>query len=348
MEKLESDVEQVLKVIDLFSGAGGLSFGVLGTHARATVDAVELNKDAAKTYAANFPNAAVHICSVQDYISNNLKGSADLVIGGPPCQGFSSLGSRNDEDARNQLWRDFMEVVFASDAKFFIMENVPNFLKSREYQELSQLLARDGRFEHSARVLNSAHFGGAQGRKRAFVVGWRCGTSAFPWPEPQSSSKTLRDVIFNLPEAQTPEAWDKSPGPRSGLELHVAGNYSDVYLERFSYIPEGGSRKNLPEHLLLDCWKKPGSGFADVMGRLRWDSPSVTIRTEFHRPEKGRHLHPTQNRTLTHLEASLIQGFPIEYKFVGTKTSVARQIGNAVPKALGEALGESLSKLLTD
>ena len=336
-----------MKVIDLFSGAGGLSLGVLGTHANTMVDAVELNKDAAETYAANFPNATVHISSVQDYIIENLEGFADLVIGGPPCQGFSSLGSRNDKDTRNQLWRDFMEVVFASEARFFIMENVPNFLKSREYQELSELLARDGRYTHSARVLNSAHFGGAQGRKRAFVVGWRIGTGSFPWPEPQPCSRTLRDVIFNLPEALPPDAWGNSPGPRSGLELHVAGNYSDVYLERFTHVPEGGNRKNLPEHLLLECWKKPGAGFADVMGRLRWDSPSVTIRTEFHRPEKGRHLHPTRNRTLTHLEAALIQGFPIEYKFVGTKTSVARQIGNAVPKALGEALAKSLSKLLT-
>lgn len=336
-----------MKVIDLFSGAGGLSLGVLGSHANWSVDAVELNRDAAQTFAINFPTARVYGSTVQEYVERNLKGSADLVIGGPPCQGFSSLGNRDDLDSRNQLWRDFIDVVFSSNAQVFVMENVPNFLRSKEYSELSDLLAKHGGFSHSAEVLNAAHFGGAQGRKRAFVVGWARGVRPFDWPEPTALQTSLKDVIFDLPEAQAHSEWDRSPGPRSGLALHVSGRYSEIYLERFLHIPEGGSRKDLPEHLLFNCWKKPNSGFADVMGRLKWNSPSVTIRTEFHRPEKGRHLHPDRNRTLTHLEAALIQGFPMDYQFVGTRTSVARQIGNAVPQALGQALASSINNMLT-
>ncbi len=337
-----------MRVIDLFSGAGGLSLGVLGSHDELSLEAVELNRDAANSFAINFPSAKVHISTVRDYLDRHLSGQADLVIGGPPCQGFSSLGKRSQSDLRNQLWRDFLEVVFRTEAKAFLMENVPNFLKSLEAEELFRILENDGRYRFEAKVLNSADFGGAQGRKRAFIVGWREKHKDFIWPQPSEARACLKDVIFNLSEARESSAWDKSLGPRSGFDLHVAGNYSQIYLERFSHIPYGGNRSDLPHHLLLDCWKKPNAGFGDVMGRLRWDSPSVTIRTEFHRPEKGRHLHPERDRTLTHLEAALIQGFPMDYKFFGTRASVARQIGNAVPTALGRVLGAALRGHLTD
>jgi DNA (cytosine-5)-methyltransferase 1 len=340
------ELESQLKVIDLFSGAGGLSLGLLGSHNGVELDAVELNRDAAATFAENFPFANVHNSTVRDYIDGKLNGEADLVIGGPPCQGFSSLGNRDESDTRNQLWQDFMEVVFRTQAKAFVMENVPNFLKSKEASALFEMLAENGNYKFSSKVMNASDFGGAQGRKRAFIIGWLDWEKEFCWPEPSQGKANLRDVIFHLPKAQKSSAWDGTLGPRAGLEMHVSGRYSDIYLERFSFIPSGGNRQNLPNHLLLDCWKKPNAGFGDVMGRLRWDSPSVTIRTEFHRPEKGRYLHPDADRTITHLEAALIQGFPMDYRFVGTRTSVARQIGNAVPNALGRALSQQVHALL--
>ena len=113
-------------------------------------------------------------------------------------------------------------------------------------------------------------------------------------------------------------------------------------LKRFAAIPERGNRFDLPDELLSPCWRKHRTGTGDVMGRLYLDKPSVTIRTEFFKPEKGRYLHPTEDRVITHYEAAMIQGFPLTYQWVGTREQIARQIGNAVPIPLGEAIGRQL------
>jgi DNA (cytosine-5)-methyltransferase 1 len=117
-------------------------------------------------------------------------------------------------------------------------------------------------------------------------------------------------------------------------------------LKRFEHIPVGGNRFDLPDSLMAPCWRKHKSGSGDVMGRLRWDRPSVTIRTEFFKPEKGRYLHPTASRAISHYEAALIQGFPPTHRFVGSKTAIAKQIGNAVPIPLGEAIARQLLEVL--
>jgi len=113
-------------------------------------------------------------------------------------------------------------------------------------------------------------------------------------------------------------------------------------LKRFAKIPEHGNRFNLPDELLSPCWRRHVTGTGDVMGRLHLDKPSVTIRTEFFKPEKGRYLHPTEDRVITHYEAAMIQGFPEDYQWVGTREEIARQIGNAVPIPLGQAIGRQL------
>jgi DNA (cytosine-5)-methyltransferase 1 len=117
-------------------------------------------------------------------------------------------------------------------------------------------------------------------------------------------------------------------------------------MKRFHAIPEKGNRFDIPDDLLSECWTKHKTGSADVMGRLSWDKPSVTIRTEFFKPEKGRYLHPVEHRALTHLEAALIQGFPETHKWVGSKTAIARQIGNAVPIPLGRAIAAHLARAM--
>jgi DNA (cytosine-5)-methyltransferase 1 len=117
-------------------------------------------------------------------------------------------------------------------------------------------------------------------------------------------------------------------------------------MARIKSIKKGGNRFNIPHDLLPDCWKKHTTGSADVMGRLSWEKPAVTIRTEFFKPEKGRYLHPVEHRALTHYEAALIQGFPDDHKWIGSKVSIARQIGNAVPIPLGRAIGRHLASAL--
>ena len=132
------------------------------------------------------------------------------------------------------------------------------------------------------------------------------------------------------------------PGAFSPRELHVSRGYSDISIKRFAKIPEGGNRANLPDYLKAPCWLRHTSGSMDVMGRLHWDRPSVTIRTEFFKPEKDRYLHPVENRAITHYEAALLQGFPDTHRFIGSRTSIARQIGNAVPIPLGAAIARQV------
>jgi DNA (cytosine-5)-methyltransferase 1 len=127
-------------------------------------------------------------------------------------------------------------------------------------------------------------------------------------------------------------------------ELHWSRTYTQLSLDRFQTIPAGGNRFDLPEKLKARCWIDHHSGSGDVLGRLHADRPSVTIRTEFFKPEKGRYLHPTADRAITHYEAALLQGFPDTHRFVGSKIAIARQIGNAVPISLGAAIGRKLAE----
>ncbi len=151
----------------------------------------------------------------------------------------------------------------------------------------------------------------------------------------------------DLPDIRTEFHGVEFPGAFKSVELHVSRNYTDLSLARFATIPPGGNRFNIPGDLLSECWRKHQTGSADVMGRLHWDKPSVTIRTEFFKPEKGRYLHPTEHRAITHYEAALLQGFSPEHQWVGSKVSIARQIGNAVPVPLGKAIAKHLANALT-
>jgi DNA (cytosine-5)-methyltransferase 1 len=162
---------------------------------------------------------------------------------------------------------------------------------------------------------------------------------------------TLKDVLDGIPEQvrllNLPQRFYEFgekllPGSYRTDELHVSRYYEETSLKRFAFIKPGGNRFDLPDELKSDCWRKHTSGSGDVMGRLSWDRPSVTIRTEFFKPEKGRYLHPTEPRALTHLEAAKIQGFPDCYQWVGSKSAIARQIGNAAPIPLGIAIGKHL------
>jgi DNA (cytosine-5)-methyltransferase 1 len=149
-------------------------------------------------------------------------------------------------------------------------------------------------------------------------------------PEPTNARRTVRQAIGDLPDDP------------DGANWHVGRNLSELSLRRFAAIPEGGNRYDLPDELKSPCWRKTTSGRTDVLGRAHWDHPSCTIRTEFFKPEKGRYLHPVANRPLTHREAARLQTFPDDFEFVGSRTQVARQIGNAVPVDLAEQVGRHL------
>ena len=166
----------------------------------------------------------------------------------------------------------------------------------------------------------------------------------------QKPWRTVQDAIGDLP-VPIHASWPAGRsvlnggslfGPTRGGELHLASRQSVLSTQRYRAIPLGGNRHDLPDHLKADCWRKPTQGASDVMGRLSWDRPAVTLRTEFYKPEKGRFLHPSEPRPLTMREGALLQGFPDDFLWCGSKADVARQIGNAVPVPLARAIAMAL------
>ncbi|WP_448851178.1 DNA cytosine methyltransferase [Corynebacterium sp. 335C] len=337
--------DSAIRTVDLFAGAGGLTEGLRQASERfRSVLAVEHDKDAAETFRANH-GGPVHDGDIEAW-SRPADLRADVIVGGPPCQGFSQLGRQAADDTRNSLWRHYAATVRDTEADYFIMENVPQFMSSLEAPLFFGEFEEGGRlseYDVDARILNSHDYGAGQARKRFIALGWRKGLTAPGWPAklPEDRRLTLRDVLATV-EPHVTSTHLRAERPVETHELHFARNYQEISLMRFRAIPEGGNRFDLPEELLAPCWRRHSSGSGDVMGRLTWDKPSVTIRTEFYKPEKGRYIHPTEHRAITHLEGALIQGFPLDYKWHGSKTSIGRQIGNAVPVPLGKALGESL------
>jgi len=363
-------------LIDLFSGAGGLTLGFTSafSHRFVPVWANDFDAAAAKTYSHNFAEYGAH-CTTADIVSLLAKASfkvpkADIVIGGPPCQGFSLLNKGRASDPRKQLWRPFMEVVERSGASVFVMENVPQLIGSDEHAEILELAKGHG-FMVASAVLCAADYGVPQVRWRAFILGCKfedpntvfpprpthaasqayASRRAFrsaavsPLPSPKNY-ETVRNAIGDLP----PPVGRQRRDLEAPLDLHFGRQPTKVSLKRYRAIPrEGMNRFDLqrraPE-ITPACWVRKTSGGTDLFGRLWWDRPSVTIRTEFYKPEKGRYLHPQQHRPITHREAARIQSFPDSFEFVGTKIEVAKQIGNAVPPVLAARVADCAYALL--
>lgn len=359
-----------IRVLDLFAGAGGLTAGFHQASPRfRSIRAVEWDLSAAASYEATFGEGVVYAGSIQEWLATGETPEIDVIVGGPPCQGFSTLGKREIEDERNQLWREFATTIARTKPKYFIVENVAEFARSRQFQRFKRATYAPGKlhdysFRHA--IFNSADFGAPQARKRAVLIGYRrdLGFPGFPTPTHSASPqidgrlpyRTVADALAGVPLTpdrdedfdahRTTFAGKTFAGSFAPRQLHWSRNYADISRRRFAAIPEGGNRFDLPNELLAPCWVNHTTGSADVMGRLRWGKPSVTIRTEFFKPEKGRYLHPTEDRAITHYEAALLQGFPPEHRFVGSRTAIARQIGNAVPVALGAAIGRILANAL--
>jgi DNA (cytosine-5)-methyltransferase 1 len=327
-------------VIELFAGCGGLALGFKKAGFRSVL-ANEWDKDACDTLRANITDRVLN-CAIQE-IEKFPK--ADVVVGGPPCQGFSNLGERVPNDPRNQLWRHYFRCVKQVRPKIFVLENVPPLLKSAEYVEMKRLAENLG-YKVKDDVLNAADYGVPQTRKRAIVIGSRIGEPIFPKQthiDPPKKNlltqdlapwRTVWDAIGDLPLVPTGQNW------------HIGRNPTAKSLERYKCIKEGHNRWDLPPRLMPECWKRKTKGGTDLFGRLWWNRPSVTIRTEFYKPEKGRYLHPVANRPITHLEAALLQSFPRDYTFCGSKIRVGIQIGNAVPPLLAEAIASAVATAL--
>jgi DNA (cytosine-5)-methyltransferase 1 len=347
-------------VVDLFAGCGGLSAGFIRANEHGAqfrpVAAVEKDVAAAATYAANI-SKDIYVGDIQEWLRSAKlpeAGAVNIVLGGPPCQGFSALGKQDVLDLRNQLWQQYVESVVRLKPDFFVLENVREFLKSSEFKLLERETLSDGKLSGYAIeffLLDCSQFGSPQRRKRAIIIGRRGDLPKLGMPAAVEGLSTVKTAFKGLPRSvvttDLPRRFvmvdsGQVAGPYSTKELHFTRRFTELSRRRFESIPEGGNRFDLPDELKSPCWRAHKSGSGDVMGRMHWDQPSVTIRTEFFKPEKGRYIHPSEHRSITHAEAARLQGFPDDFQWFGSKSSIARQIGNAVPLELGHALARHI------
>ncbi|MEM6484188.1 MAG: DNA cytosine methyltransferase [Pseudomonadota bacterium] len=345
------------KIIDLFSGAGGLTLG-FSNAGFVPVLAVEKEPDFAATYRENFGDHVIaeDIATIVD--QGGIDTKADVVIGGPPCQGFSNLTGNKANDPRRAMWRFFMDVVESSECKVFVVENVPNLLTSPEGHAIINRARQLGFHvtDDSTGLLMASNFGVPQNRKRAIIIGSKLGPLALP--ESVGRKVSVREAFTNgiysddKPIPATPHLDDLPQQPAQGPDLHIARNPTEKSRERYRTIPPGGNRfdlQRLRPDITPDCWKRKTKGGTDLFGRLHWDEPArCTIRTEFYKPEKGRYLHPEEHRPITHWEAARLQTFPDSFKWRGTKIRVAIQIGNAVPPRFAQAIGDHVMNHLVE
>jgi len=359
--------KRTLRLVDVFCGAGCFTLGFTARygHNFVSIWANDVDLAATKSYEANFG----HSCIPGD-IADILNDPAvripetDLVIGGPPCQGFSLLNKGREDDSRKQLWKPFFQVVERAAAPAFVMENVPQLLGSYEHGEIVGTAEALGFKVHSEKLL-AADYGVPQIRWRAFIVGCKfCDPKEyFPPPRthfnprngkssplslggaPLQGWKTVRHAIGDLPAPKGREIRQTEPP----LDLHFGRLPTPLSLERYRAIPEQGMNRfdlqRRREDITPACWIRKTSGGTDLFGRLWWDRPAFTIRTEFFKPEKGRYLHPDQHRPITHREAARFQSVPDDFIFVGSKTEIARQIGNAVPPLLASRVADCIEAM---
>lgn len=318
-----------LKVIDLFSGAGLFSRGFV-KEGFVIVQAIELDPIAASTYRKN-------IGSVIENIDVRLAipvDSCDVLIAGPPCQGFSTLGRRNPKDERNQLSLEILRWVKASRPMVIVVENVGAFLDHPVWFKLKASLEKLG-YDVNGQILNAYEFGVPQIRKRSFTIASKLGQ-----PIIKSNAQNLTLTVR--------EAWQGLPPLPDGINHHYAPDPSDLALARMQVIPEGGDRRDImktaPE-LVPPSWWRLGSQVTDVWGRLSWNGPSNTIRTAVQNASKGRYIHPEQNRVISLREAARLHSIEDTWTFEGLPTQIGRQIGNSVPPLLGQAVAKAVRSL---
>lgn len=327
--------------IDLFCGAGGLSVG-FDKAGFENLFSVEFNPEFAKTYQRNFPNHKLIVDDIRNVSNNKIKElvgdkEVDVIIGGPPCQGFSiagNIGRTFIDDERNRLFKEFVRFVDVIKPKMFMMENVANMathLKGKTIKEIVKALENAGKgYKVKYEVLNTVNYEIAQERRRIVIVGIRTDLDAeFLYPEKSDKLKTIKEVIDDLPKLNS--------GEESSIPNHIAMRHTAQMLEKMSYVKDGGDRTDIPEKL------RPTSG--DVRKYIRYDSskPSVCVTGDMRKI-----FHYEQNRALTCRELARIQTFPDDFIFEGKSIQVQQQIGNAVPPRLAYLIAKQIEEALNN
>lgn len=354
-----------INVIDIFCGAGGLSYGFYKNKNFNLLCANDIEKDMTETYKANHKDVPVYNMDIKDFnlslLTKDLnitKNDVDVIIGGPPCQAFSTVGKRLLDDPRGKLFQDFYRLVKECEPKIFLFENVKGLISMDKGNLLEHIinLFKDINYNVEYRVLNACDYGVPQSRERVFIVGTLNKTN-FEFPNPTHSESgcsitekhlVLKDAISDLPHLDTNDK-------KNTYLKDVENDYqqmlrdTDILTEHFSprnnpnlvnlmkALPDGGTPLEVHESL------RPKSGFKNTYCRLWWEKPCTTITRNFSTPSSSRCIHPKQARPLSPREALRIQSFPDSYILKGSASSKKIQIGNAVPPLLSRKLADSVA-----
>ena len=378
-----------LKVMDLFCGTGGFSKGFENSGHFEVIFGIDLLKSSVETFRLNHAEALGLAADIRNVDLKDLKRqlgpkgrNVDLIIGGPPCQGFSSIrphrSSRRD-DPRNSLFNQFAEYVHFFRPSAFVLENVVGLATYRDGKTLREIqdAFEDLGYESDWRILNAAHYGVPQKRERLILIGAEHGSKvSFPVPThdgdwstigfrdssrmllPPEPSLFTQDVPNLAPAITVANAIDDLPRIASGegataYDRPARTKYQRARRSRTRKLELHSSTRHTPKMLEIIKHSGPNiscipkhlitSGFSSCYSRLAADEPAVTITVNFVHPASNRCIHPTLDRALTPREGARLQSFDDDFKFAGTRTQIVKQIGNAVPPLLGKAIAECLA-----
>lgn len=346
------------KILDLFCGAGGMSYGMHKNSNFKTVVALDIDEKLAITLKKNMPEVELVIGDIRD---EKIKGSiielsktlgVNMIIGGPPCQGYSLKGKKLGlDDPRNFLFQEYLKLVECLQPDVFVIENVKSILSTSKgwfKEEIISAIEKLGYFVDVG-VLRASDFGVPQTRERTIFIA--CKSKRIMLPEPTVKSLvTVREAIGDLAYLESNEGefeqdyittakseYQKLMRSNSvKLYNHKASNHAKIAIEKLKMIPPEKGKEYLPQDLLGN------QKFNSTWSRLKWDEPSPTIDTRFDAASNGMNNHPFLNRTITPREAARLQSFDDNYIFYGTKVAVRTQIGNAVPPLLAKAIADKI------
>lgn len=348
------------RILDLFCGAGGMSYGMHKNRQFVTKVALDINEKVAQTFEKNNREAELIIGDIQNktikekIIHLSKKNNINMIIGGPPCQGFSLKGKKLGlNDPRNFLFMEYLHLVEELEPEVFVIENVKSLMSTSNGWFKNQIVDRIEKlgYKVSVGILNSSDFGVPQNRERAIFICSKKKKIDLPSPTIKKVI-TVREAIEDLAYLNSNEGdfeqdyiteskseYQKSMRLNSNkLYNHKASNHSEIAIYKLSLIPPEKGKEYLPESLLGK------QKFKSTWGRLIWDKPSGTIDTRFDAASNGRNNHPFLNRTITPREAARIQSFDDSFIFYGNKVDIRTQIGNAVPPLMAKAIADQIYK----
>lgn len=351
---------RTLNVVDLFAGVGGLSYGFAHNDNFKILLANEYEPHIAQAYSLNHPDVKMLNCDIRDITEDQLKEHItepiDIIVGGPPCQSYSTLGKRKMDD-RAHLFQEYYRILSIIKPKLFIFENVSGIMSMQSGALIKHIIAKFNElgYDVKSKLLNAVDYGVPQFRDRVILVG-TLGKNSFEYPQPTHGDqllphRTVKDAISDLPILQSggqSSSYASEPLNDYQRMLRDNGNVltendapknGEHLVQLMKALPDGGSKDDLPPEL------RPKSGYGNTYAKMWWEKPAPTVTRNFATPSSSRCVHPRDSRAMTTREGARLQSFPDSYKFYGSRSMKNLEIGNAVPPLLSIAIAKQVEEL---